>query len=375
MQSDSIYFCKHLFLTTVILLFVLLSASANLYAHGKLEAEPQALDITTFPPIEQDISALSQFGYPAQAAVKRLIERGDEILYLAHAALADPGATQAQRMQLMTALGEIGNTMSIAEIINNIEQMPNNRYLYQNALLALSNFSPTREIRTFVDRQLEKTKRDPLLQRSALNYYARQPDNAALRWVEKYALNEQSSPGVRYAALYMAGMNGIDAVKEPIAELLNDTANTVREYYLLLGFANVATMKEFNALVKNKNLKLDNVNKVREFLTFRLASEQEKKALASDLLNSDNVQLKQTVVKHLIAEKDADVLAPNWQRGDGVVRSAIKRAGFTVSIDEHGARLVETHKNNTSPLWLYLLIFAAIAGFTLLILRKKTSIT
>lgn len=375
MRSDLIYFRKHLFSTPVILLFVLLSASANLYAHGKLEAEPQALDITTFPPIEQDISALSQFGYPAQAAAKRLIERGDEILYLAHAALAEPGATQAQRMQLMTVLGEIGNTTSIAEIINNIEKMPNNRYLYQNALLALSNFSPTREIRTFVDKQLEKMKRDPLLQRSALNYYARQPDNAALRWVEEYALDEQASPDVRYAALYMAGMNGIDAVKEPIAELLNDTANTVREYYLLLGFANVATMEEFNALVNDKNLNLENVNKVREFLTFRLASEQEKKALAPDLLNSDNVQLKQAVVKHLIAEKDADALASNWQQGDGAVRAAIKRAGFTINVDEHGAELVKTPKNNALPLWLCFLILAVIAGFSFLILRKKISNT
>ncbi len=350
-------------LTVLAGLFVLFFGQIErVYAHGEITTEAVKLDPSSFPPIDEDVHALSEFGQPAKLAGVRLIERGDEILGVAHGVLADANSSYPQRLQLLYVLGEIGNVTSATEIIHAIEDFPNNRYLYQNALLALSNFEPTEEINNFVNRQLETTKRDPLIQRSALNYYAKQPHEDANQWVEKYALNDRANSEVRYAALYMAGMNDVDVIKEPIKEVLDSTISSIREYYLLLGFANVATMEEFNALVKGRNLNLDNVKKVREFLKFRLASEQEKKSLSPDLLNSNNPQLKQAVVKHLINKKDADGLATNWQQGDGVVRAAVKRAGFTINKGVDGVSMDEVHDEHTLSQWQMILILLGLSA-------------
>jgi len=331
----------------------------NVMAHGVITTEPVKLDIATFPPMEKDIQAFSQFSQNAKLAGIRLIERGDEILTVAHGILADANAPYSQRLQSLYVLGEIGSPDSATEIIHAIEDFPNNRYLYQNALLALSNFEPTEEINAFVNKQLEVTKRDPLIQRSALNYYAKQPQDDAKQWVDKYALNDNANPEVRYTALYMAGMNGVDAVKGPISSVLDSTTNTVREYFLLLGFANVASQEEFDALVKNKNLNLDNVKKAREFLTFRLANSEEKKTLAPELLNSNNSQLKRVAIDYLIGEKNADILAANWQQGDSSVRVAVKRAGYTISVGEQGASLSEIPEKQPLVLWPF---FLALVG-------------
>ncbi len=338
-----------------IVLFLLVTNTA--FAHGVITTEPVKLDIATFPPMEEDIQALSRFDQKAKIAGIRLIERGDEILSVAHGVLADANSPYPQRLQLLYVLGEIGNLDSVPEIIHAIEDFPNNRYLYQNALLALSNFEPTKEINAFVNRQLKVTKRDPIIQRSALNYYAKQPHDDADQWVEKYALNNNANPEVRYTALYMAGMNGVDAVKTPISDVLDSTSNVIREYYLLLGFAGVASMEEFEALVKSKNLNLDNVEKARAFLAFRLANSEEKKASAPELLNSNNSQLKRAVVNHLVEEKNADILVANWQQGDSTVRAAVKRAGYTINTGEQGAILTEIpgrHKSVSWPLYLAL---------------------
>ena len=357
----------HVLLLTSICILLVSVAVKEVYAHGEITTEPVKLDVATFPPMVEDIQALSKFSLGAKEAGIRLIERGDEILTIAHGVLADVNAPYEQRLQLLYVLGEVGSSDSITEIIHSIEDMPNNRYLYQNALLALSNFEPTDEIITFVNKQLDVTKRDPLIQRSALNYYAKQPDENVNQWVEKYALNNDANPEVRYAALYMAGMNGVDTIKQPVKDVLDATTNTIREYYLLLGFAGVATLEEFNALVNEKGLNIDNVNKVREFLMFRLANLEEKKKLAPDFLTSNNTQLKQVVVDHLIEEQDADTLANSWQRGDGLVRSAVKRAGYSISVNDQGASFEVSENNKDSLLWVIVITLSILLGVFLLL--------
>jgi hypothetical protein len=346
----------------------------NVIAHGVITTESVKLDIATFPPMEDDIQALSQFSRNAKIAGIRLIERGDEILTVAHGVLADANAPYPQRLQLLYVLGEIGNPDSATEIIHAIEDFPNNRYLYQNALLALSNYEPTEEINTFVNRQLDITKRDPLIQRSALNYYAKQPHDDAEQWIEKYALNSNANPEVRYTALYMAGMNGVEAVKQPIKEVLDTTTNTTREYFLLLGFVNVASMEEFDALVKDKKLNLDNVKRARDFLTFRLANSEEKKIIAPEALSSNNSQLKRIAVDHFIEVKDADALAANWNQSDTYVRSALKRSGYELEMGDDGAKFAERqHKHDELSMWWFGLVLAGFLVVGILWQRRRAS--
>ncbi len=130
-------------------------------------------------------------------------------------------------------------------------------------------------------------------------------------------------------------------------------------------------MEEFEALVKDKNLDIDNVEKARAFLAFRLANSEEKKASAPELLNSDNSQLKRAVVNHLVEEKNADILVANWQQGDSAVRSAVKRAGYTINTGEHGATLTELPGRHTSTSWPLFLAIGGLLFIGLLWLYKR----
>jgi len=349
---------KKLYLTLFFLCYLF---NNNAAAHGKIEIDIPKIDVTRYPSIDDDLAALVNYSAYARVAGQHLVERGVEILTQAHGVLADPDSSFVQRIQLITVLGEIADESSASVIIEAAEQNTNNRYLYQNALLALSNFAQTEEIQKFVNRQLETQERDPLIQRTALAYYAKQPTEDANHWVDIYT-SSSASNDVRYAALYLGGVLGRDDIKSGVIELLQTKQGLSREYYLLLGFANVATMEEFDALVKDKGLNKDNVKKVREFLTFRLANTEEKKKLSPGLLNSKNMQLKQAVVKHLIDEKDADVLATSWQQGDGVVRAAVKRAGFTINKGENGASMDEVHKDHALSQWQMLLVLVVLCA-------------
>lgn len=347
----------------VCLVFIIIGVFCPLsFAHGPISAPAVKIDVNSFPSIEDDLYALSYYSASAQRAGARLVERGVEILTQAHGVLSDPNAPLPQKLQLITVLGEIGDAGSVQEIIELANGSPKNISLQEYALVALPNFEESDEISGFVNQQLEDDSHHPVLIRNALGYYAKQRNNDAKQWVEKYTA-PVAREEVRFAALYLGGTLGMDSVKSDIEALLQNKQRNTREYYLLMGFAHVATMDEFNALVnKNAYLNRDNVKKVREFLAFRLANAEEKKNLAPDLLNSTNAQLKQAVVKHLIEEKNADVLAANWQQGDGVVRAAVKRAGFTINEDEHGVSMDEVRKDNALSQWQIILILAVLSG-------------
>ena len=357
-----VYFSFRSTLLVFLLMCVVMSYS---YAHGLIQVPAVEIDVNSFPLIEEDVQALSYFSAHAKNAAERLIERGVEVLAQAHGVLSDPSAPLPQKLQLILVLSEIGDADSTDIIIAAANEIPNNIDLQEYALVALQKFEPETEIKAFVNQHLENATRHPVILRNALGYYVNQPDNTAKQWVDKYAAAGASSE-VRFAALYLGGALGMDSVKNDIAELLQSKQQNTREYYLLMGFAHVATMEEFNALIKDKNLNKDNIKKVREFLTFRLANTQEKKNLAPGLLNSDNTQLKQAAVKQLIEEKDADTLVINWRQGDGYVRAAVKRAGFTINEDEHGASFEVVENNKSSFLWIFVFTLSILLGGFLL---------
>lgn len=340
------------------------------FAHGPISVPTVKINVNSFPSIEDDLYALSYYSVSAQRAGARLVERGIEILTQAHGVLSDPAAPLPQKLQLMTVLGEIGDAGSVQEIIELVNGSPKNISLQEYALVALPYFEESDEISEFVNQQLEDDSHHPVIIRNALGYYAEKPNTDAKQWVRKYTAFDTREE-IRFAALYLGGTLGMDSVKSDIEILLQNKQRNTREYYLLMGFANVATMDEFNSLVSGLKLNKDNVKKVRAFLEFRLANTEEKKKLAPGLLNSKNVQLKQAVVKHLIDEKDADGLATNWQQGDGLVRAAVRRAGFTINKNEKGASMDEVHKDHAIALWQMLLILAIVSGMVFVGTRKK----
>ena len=229
---------RHLGVALLLSLFCI-----NSWAHGFMEADENIQQNIEFPPIEEDIQALSQYGNKARLAGKRLVEQGELVLGLAHDTILQPGIPFPQTMQLVTVLGEIANPGSV-DVILEVADDSSNHYLYQNTLLSLAKFEQTDDIVNFVNLQLEDTNTHPLILRSALGYYALQPHAEAERWVKQYG-DPTASKDVRFAALYLGGTLGIDSIKDDIVDLLHSKQGIARQYYLLLGLAEIVSVDEF----------------------------------------------------------------------------------------------------------------------------------
>lgn len=335
---------KNKYITYLLVIFFQLTLPLNLYAHGEIPIEPQAVDINSFPPIEQDIQALSNYGMAAQQAGERLVKRGSSALYDLHHALTNPVSYQ-QQLQVMTVLGQIGD-ISSAELMIEAAEQSSNRYLSQNTLLALSNLEQSEDITEFVDRQLENKNTDPLITRSALAYYTKQPQPNAFHWVNEYN-QANTNADVRYAALYLGGVLGVKSVKSDIISMLSSPQNSTREYYLLLGLAEITELDEFNQLLEKLNINKYNVNRVRKYAEFRHSSTADQARLAEQLINENDKSLKDAALNYLIKTKNADVLDAYWKRSDNYVTPAIKRAGFEIVKTEQGVKFKE-HQEETS---------------------------
>ena len=344
---------------------LLIGVVAPVHAHGPIENEPQEIDFSTFPPIEQDVQALANYGNAARQAGQRLVEWGYDALNDLHAALLDPNASFPQKMQTITVLGEIGEAGSVEHILDVANNSPNSRYLYQNTLLALAKFEQTDQVTEFVDQQLVTTSRDPLIQRTALAYYAQQPTADAEQWVNKYAAPD-ANPDVRYAALYLGGTLGMDSVKQGIVDILQNKQKNTREYYLLLGLAEITTPEEFAQLIDGLELSAGNVSKVKQFNLFRKGDATQKHGLAKVFISKGDSTQKRAAIDYLIENQDAEALARNWQYGDGAVRSAVKRAGYTINVDDHGASFVVVENNKSSFLWIFVFTLSILLGGFLL---------
>ena len=367
--------CKLAMINIPRLFFVLLvlGVSFHSYGHGPIQVEAQHIDINSFPPIEEDIQALANYGSSAQQAGQRLVERSYDALNALHAALLDPAATFPQKLQLITVLGEIGEAGSVEFILDVANDTPDSRYLYQNTLLALAKFEPTGEIREFVDQQLVPTNRDPLIQRSALAYYAEQPAAEATQWVTKYAAAD-ASPDVRYAALYLGGRLGMASVKDDIVAVLQTKQKNTREYYLLLGLADITTPEEFAQLTAGLQLDAGNLAKVTQYNLFRNADAAEKDEMAKAMLAKGDQAQKNAALTYLLKNKNADALADNWQQGDGFVRGAVKRSGFVLDVTETGAQFKarEPMPNDLSRHWLAIVLVALLLVAGLLYMQRRS---
>ena len=89
-----------------LVLIVLLNISIQIllitstHAHGPIQTGISAIDINTFPPVEDDIQAMAQYSSKASEAGQRLVERGMTALDNIHHALENPVSFQ-QQMQLL----------------------------------------------------------------------------------------------------------------------------------------------------------------------------------------------------------------------------------------------------------------------------------
>ncbi len=320
-----------------------------------------------FPPIEEDIRALSHFSNKARSAGKRLITRGLEIIPQAHIALSDPQATVPLKMQLINVLGEIGEPSSVDVILEVANNTPH-RYLYQNALLALSRFEQTEDVVAFANKQLADENNDPVVLRSALAYYGQQPHEDAAQWVTKYAAPEVGLE-VRFAALYLGGKLGMEQYKDDIVVLLNEGVGSIpRQYYLLEGLVELTTADEFRELTKDVKFTGDNRRRIENYLQFRKGDMAKRIDFAKTMLKEDDVTQRLAAVKFLVDQKNAEALADRWKAGDRFVHAAVKRAGYEIDIQDDHAELRKIQHSLPTPIPWWLIIgvlttIAMLAGF------------
>jgi len=342
----------------------------SVYAHGPIPVEIPDVDISKYPPIEDDIQAMSRYGNVAQQAGQRLVERGVSALGYIHQALENPKSFP-QQMQLITVLGEIGDSESVELIIDTAEHS-NSQYVYQNALLSLPKFAQQDETIEFVNKQLANEKQHPLIQRSALTYYSQQPHQDAYQWVKKY--NQPStSPDVRYAALYLGGMLGDESVKQDIIDLLQNKQKNSREYYLLLGLAEITPLDKFLKLLESLELDSSNKDKATKYAEFRKSPADKQAALAEELLKKGDSTLKRAAANYLVKTKNANALAKYWKQENGLVRGSVKRAGYEIHITDNEAVFEERedYSKNKTTLYLWIAVIVVSIALGLFIYRRK----
>jgi len=312
-------------------------------------------DASTFPSIEEDIQALVQYSAEAQSAGQRLVEQGFDAISELHATLDTPSIPFEQKMQLIAVLGEMGYPESANLIIQTAKASSDNRYLYQVALLSLAKFKPTDTITSFVNQQLADTNRDALIQRSALTYYAQQPHPDANQWVEKYAATE-ASPNVRYAALYLGGKLGMETVKDDIVTLLQQQQKTIREYYLLVGLAEITTLDEFRQITDGIQLDKNNLEKIKQYAMFLKGTKEQRNELASVFIEKGDATQKNAAIKYLTQQKNAEVLAKHWQDAGGIVKNTVRRAGYEIEMTNEGAQIVPFVRATMPRIFWYVIL-------------------
>jgi len=354
---------KKLTLKILCIVFAPLLYINNGLAHGPLPIEIAPIDISRFPPVEDDIKAMAQYGKQAQQAGQRLVERGINALESIHQALQNPQNFQ-QKMQLITVLGEIGESDSV-DVILQATKKSDNQYLYQNALLALPKFEQQNKIIAFVNRQLANKQQSSLAVRSALNYYISKPQPDALQWVKQYN-QPDTRDDVRYVALYLGGILGDESIKQDIINLLQNRQALTREYYLLLGLAEITSLDEFTRLLSQLDIDLSNREKAIKYATFRKSPADKQSELAEEFLKGADSTLRRAAVNHLVKTKNADVLGEYWKNANALVRNSVKRAGYNIHIEDDKAvlekRSQHSTKNYKSLIWV-LLVIVTITGF------------
>lgn len=352
-------FCAQRLLRALVLAFAC-ALNAPALAHGPIPVDSALFDQANWPSVEEDIQALSGFGARAQAAGERLVERGPVILTAAHAALRDAEASMPLKLQLITVLGEVGAAESIDALLEVAETHKNDRYLYQNTLLALAKLPPDENATAFADRQLGRADNDPLIQRSALWYHAQRPSEISPQWAAQYAAPEASS-NLRYAGLYLAAKLGDASARNAILELIRAGQNPARERVLLQGLAEIVPPGELEQILNTLSVSDIHRREALRLSMLKHGAAEQRDAVAERMLATGTGEEQQTAARALLMSAKVEPLAESWAQGNPVVRSTLRREGFEIHQDAEGVRLEPiVPDRQQSIVWVVVVIAIAL---------------
>ncbi len=257
--------------------------------------------------IAANIQTLASFGPDAKKAGYWLMRVGEPVLPQVHAALAEPAAPAALKMQLMVVLAEIGNPSSSPFLLKAAASEPDNQELLIELFLALAKLPPTPEAITFVGSSLEKESSQKI-KMSALAYFASHRHEDGLEWARKFATPENPS-GLRCVALYLAAMLGEEEVQEQLVTMLAEHKNSGEEHLLLRGLAEITRPEEFQEILAALGVsESEDVEQISNYVMFRAGSGRQKTELAEKLLAAQPPFYSEQAVDFLLAGREFAVL-------------------------------------------------------------------
>lgn len=259
--------------------------------------------------IRKNIQALSSYGHEARTAARWLIAAGPDVLPYAHEALEDPSSSTTLKLQVFSVLGAVGDARSVAPIINTIRLYGKNSVVYKEGFFALSQIPWNQASFDFAAELLEH-KHDPLIQRSALVYFAFLRDQRARKWAEHFSAPDSHDPEVRSAGLYLAARIGEHKVKIPIIDLLKGRLERSHQEVLLRALAEITAPDEFRKLTGRLKIRQDagvfkNALLISEFNS---SGAEAKSQFAEKMLRSEYFFDRREGVRYLIENNRIEIL-------------------------------------------------------------------
>jgi len=95
--------------------------------------------------------------------------------------------------------------------------------------------------------------------------------------------------------------------------------------------------------------------------------------LAESLLNKGDVTLKRAAVNYLVKTKNANLLAEHWKHSNELVRSTVKRAGYSIHITDKEAvfEARDDHRIINYTLYVWLLVVVVTIALGIFIYTRK----
>jgi hypothetical protein len=156
----------------------------------------------------------------------------------------------------------------------------------------------------------------------------------------------------------------MESVKDDIVDVLHGKQNIARQYYLLLGLTEIVSVDEFNQLTQDIEIYPLNKRRIQPVLEFKAANDEQRLVLAEASLSKDNAVFKRESVDYLIKADKPEALLKHWNNNDGLVKPAIRRAGFVIEVKDEKAFFKRTQPEHNS-LWN---IRAIIFGLALILI-------
>lgn len=311
-------------------------------AIAKIDASPVTA-IASLPPIEplavEDRAQIVVRRYLAgelegRRGSQQLLEIGPAASPYLHRALLHEELSERQRAQIIDMLGWLGDEGSVEVVLQFASAHPEQPGYQLSALWALVRLPPTPAARSAVDSIAADPEAPARHRAAALVWYAEHRDAGGRVWVERY--REDPDPTLRLAALYLAAFLGDATASGPLADMLNDPAYRSERDEVLSALAEIVGPDEFEALVVGR--KHAAIDAARQMVSYRAASEAERRAAAPRLILTRDMQLRQLVVRDRIAAGDLATFEPlleHWPHVSDAVRATLlielRRAGYEIA--------------------------------------------